>query len=357
MMSTSTTNLHLTKPAANEHADIAIINANYDLIDEFAGTVVVDPDYVHTENNYTTTEKQKLEGLENYTLPTASSSTKGGVKVDNESISIDQSGTISAALSGLNEVNIDAVTLSDGQTLKYDATSGEWVNASVGGTTVVANPSGTATADLVKLQVGNNIYGIPSGGGGSASWTDVTGTLTAGSTSITLSDSSIETTSTIDFYTNEFGVNPTAVSVSTGSVTLTFEAQSTDLGVKIRVTNGSGGGGNSQIEYSTTEKVVGKWIDGSDVYEKTIYYAGGVSGDCSFAHNISNFGRLISIEGSAHDNYESGTDLPLPKIDPNGYHIGIQSVDSTNITYIVPSVYVARIVDIYVTIRYTKSQS
>ena len=332
-MSTSTTNLHLTKPAASEHADIAVINANYDLIDEFAGTVVVDPDYVHTENNYTTTEKQKLEGLENYTLPTASSSTKG------------------------NEVNIDAVTLSDGQTLKYDATSGEWVNASVGGTTVVANPSGTATADLVKLQVGNNIYGIPSGGGGSASWTDVTGTLTAGSTSITLSDSSIETTSTIDFYTNEFGVNPTAVSVSTGSVTLTFEAQSTDLGVKIRVTNGSGGGGNSQIEYSTTEKVVGKWIDGSDVYEKTIYYAGGVSGDCSFAHNISNFGRLISIEGSAHDNYESGTDLPLPKIDPNGYHIGIQSVDSTNITYIVPSVYVARIVDIYVTIRYTKSQS
>lgn len=35
-----------------------------------------------------------------------------------------------------------------------------------GGTTVVANPSGTAGADLTKLQVGNDIYGIPSGGGG-----------------------------------------------------------------------------------------------------------------------------------------------------------------------------------------------
>ena len=35
-----------------------------------------------------------------------------------------------------------------------------------GGTTVVANPSGTASADLTKLQVGNDIYGIPSGGAG-----------------------------------------------------------------------------------------------------------------------------------------------------------------------------------------------
>ena len=34
-----------------------------------------------------------------------------------------------------------------------------------GGTTVVANPSGTASADLTKLQVGNDIYGVPSGGG------------------------------------------------------------------------------------------------------------------------------------------------------------------------------------------------
>ena len=76
---------------------------------------------------------------------------------------------------------------------------------------------------------------IASGGGGGASWTDVTGTLTAGSTSITLSDNAITTTSTLDFYTDTFGVNPTAVSVSTGSVTLTFEAQSSNLGVKVRV--------------------------------------------------------------------------------------------------------------------------
>ena len=107
-----------------------------------------------------------------------------------------------------------------------------------GGTTVVANPSGQATADLEKLQVGNDIYGIPSGGGGS--WTDVTGTLTAGQTSITLSHGNITEDSTFDFYTSIFGVNPTAVSVSSGSITLTFEAQQTNMNVKVRVTNENG---------------------------------------------------------------------------------------------------------------------
>lgn len=67
-------------------------------------------------------------------------------------------------------------------------------------------------------------------------WTDVTGTLTAGSTSITLSDASITTSSSIDVYTSAYGVNPTNITVATGSVTLTFEAQAADLGVKVRVT-------------------------------------------------------------------------------------------------------------------------
>lgn len=66
-------------------------------------------------------------------------------------------------------------------------------------------------------------------------FTDLTGTLTAGNTSITLSDASITSSSTIDYYTDYFGVNPVSVSVSTGSVTLTFEAQDIDLGVKVRV--------------------------------------------------------------------------------------------------------------------------
>lgn len=64
---------------------------------------------------------------------------------------------------------------------------------------------------------------------------EVSGTLSAGSTTLTLSDASITTSSTIDVFVDTFGVNPTAMTVSTGSVTLTFEAQESDLGVKVRV--------------------------------------------------------------------------------------------------------------------------
>ena len=61
----------------------------------------------------------------------------------------------------------------------------------------------------------------------------VIGTLSAGSTSITLSDSSITTDSTLDFYTSIYGVSPKTVSVASGSITLTFKAQTTDVKVKV----------------------------------------------------------------------------------------------------------------------------
>ncbi len=70
---------------------------------------------------------------------------------------------------------------------------------------------------------------------GKLTYKDLTDTLTAGNTSITISDSSITTNSTIDVYTDSFGINPTNISVSTGSVTLTFAALQSNLGVKVRV--------------------------------------------------------------------------------------------------------------------------
>lgn len=75
--------------------------------------------------------------------------------------------------------------------------------------------------------------GNPVGGGGT-SWTDVIGTLTAGATSITLSDASITTSSTIDIYT-DLDVDYNSISVSTGSVTVTFDAQQSNMSVKARV--------------------------------------------------------------------------------------------------------------------------
>ena len=71
---------------------------------------------------------------------------------------------------------------------------------------------------------------------------ELTATLTAGSTSLTSSliltgQAAILTTSTIDVYTDTYGISPETVTVATGSVTLTFEAQASDLGVKVKVMN------------------------------------------------------------------------------------------------------------------------
>lgn len=71
--------------------------------------------------------------------------------------------------------------------------------------------------------------------GKAPAYTEITGTLAAGQTSIVLSNASITSTSTIDYYTEYFGVNPTNISVETGKVTLFFEAQGVSVGVKVRV--------------------------------------------------------------------------------------------------------------------------
>lgn len=64
----------------------------------------------------------------------------------------------------------------------------------------------------------------------------VTGTLTTGDTSLTIEDTSIVADSSMfDIYTNVYGVSPTEVSVVDGSITLTFDTQESDLGVKVRV--------------------------------------------------------------------------------------------------------------------------
>ena len=68
-----------------------------------------------------------------------------------------------------------------------------------------------------------------------STYTDVTGTLTAGSTSITLQATEITTTSTIDIYTDTFGIQPVNAVVATGTITITFLAQASNISVKVRV--------------------------------------------------------------------------------------------------------------------------
>ena len=63
----------------------------------------------------------------------------------------------------------------------------------------------------------------------------VSGTLLAGQTTITFTNAAISSNSRFDFYTDTFGVNPTAVSVSGTTLAVTFAAQANDLGVLVEV--------------------------------------------------------------------------------------------------------------------------
>lgn len=64
----------------------------------------------------------------------------------------------------------------------------------------------------------------------------LTGTLTSGSTTVTISDGSILETSMIDVWADsETPVSFESCVVSTGTLTLTFEARDTDLPLKVRV--------------------------------------------------------------------------------------------------------------------------
>ena len=60
----------------------------------------------------------------------------------------------------------------------------------------------------------------------------LTGTLTAGQTSLTIEDEGITLDAIVDIYTDVFGVDPTNVVVVNGSITITFDAQASDLSVK-----------------------------------------------------------------------------------------------------------------------------
>lgn len=62
-----------------------------------------------------------------------------------------------------------------------------------------------------------------------------TGILSAGATTITLYDERIATNSILSFVSSIYGANPTAVSSGTGYVTLTFDAQSSEMTVGVKV--------------------------------------------------------------------------------------------------------------------------
>ena len=72
-----------------------------------------------------------------------------------------------------------------------------------------------------------------------------------------------------------------------------------------------GDAADAQTTYSTDEHVVGKWIDGSNVYEKVIDIGALPNSTTKTVnHGIENLGRALKIEGGSY-NDTNGETVPL----------------------------------------------
>ena len=60
-------------------------------------------------------------------------------------------------------------------------------------------------------------------------------TLTAGSTTVTITNSEIAIGSMVEVYTDVYGLEPTNVAVTAGQVVCTFSAQGVDIHIKVKV--------------------------------------------------------------------------------------------------------------------------
>ena len=106
--------------------------------------------------------------------------------------------------------------------------------------------------------------------------------------------------------------------------------------------------------YSTTEKVVGVWIDGKPLYRKVINFGSLPNNSQKFVnHNISNLGYVSKLEGTAQRTSD-GVRFTIP-------YAGLTATNSISLNGNATSLYIATgsdrtSIDVcYITIEYTKT--
>ena len=82
---------------------------------------------------------------------------------------------------------------------------------------------GDGTWDDVKSDIMSNFTGL------------ITGIITAGNTTVTLSNAKIKTTSIVDIYFEDALLAPTSVTVTNGSITIEIEEQANNVNVGVRI--------------------------------------------------------------------------------------------------------------------------
>lgn len=164
-----------------------------------------------------------------------------------------------------NMSDVDFSNLQNGQVPVYNSTSGKWENSSGGGGASALNDLTDVTISSATqgqvLKKGSSVWENASlsksdvGLGNVDNTSDLskpistatqtalnakenaatvlTATLSSGSTSLTFSNAAITTTAMYDVYADKYGLTPTDITITTGQAVLTFEAQSSNVSVKL----------------------------------------------------------------------------------------------------------------------------
>ena len=114
----------------------------------------------------------------------------------------------------------------------------------------------------------------------------------------------------------------------------------------------SGGG---EVVYSTEERLIGKWIDGDDLYEKTVVISNPTKGvGKTSAHGISNINKICYYEFFYSDSLSS---IRSYAGDDTNYQwwCNVNEVNRTTISHTLGTSWPGTGMSLYITIRYTKT--
>jgi hypothetical protein len=264
----------------------------------------------------------------------------------------------------------------------------------------VPNPQGTATDTLVKLGIEGTIYDFASGGGLSGDYihellwdyvNDNNGTIPFGTYSVTLAESidkydcismcfksnysdtgnwvnvtlfliDVNALKTNPMHANyfsytSFGDRASAFYLSGKTLQKIIDSVSNINGL-VAVYGIKYGGNN--IKYSTDEHVVGTWIDGSTLYERTIIlrengvdkytFTGSMSEGGNYAVGLTGIDK-IWLDGLYSKRGKSG-DTDYTDIDNNSTEV-VTVFKHTDCSFYFKDIHAP--LDIILTIRYTKS--
>lgn len=105
-------------------------------------------------------------------------------------------------------------------------------------------------------------------------------------------------------------------------------------------------------DYSTSEKVIGKWIDGKPLYRKVINFGSlPDTSDKDVAHNISNIGDLVNITGMTWNSNKFFHPLPFSANSTNQIRLEASLSNVKITTYSSWTAYTTT----YVILEYTKT--